>query len=326
MAVSKVELGTQGLWVSALGLGAMVLSGTYGTPDLAHSETTFRRAVELGVTLVDTADLYGDGANETFLAPLLRTVRDDIVLATKCGLTRSAAGVISSDGRPEHVARAIDASLARLSVDHIDLYYLHRVDPDVPIEDTIGAMAQLVASGKVRHLGVCEVTADQLEQANSVFPITAVQSEWSLCHRDLETDVLGTARRFGIGIVPFFPLGRGFLAGAFRPDISFTDDRAGDTRFAPQNLAHNLTLVDSLRSLADARGVTTAQMSIAWLKAQGSDVVPIPGLERVEYLESSVAALEIDLTASELDVLDLLFHPGAVRGGRPDPGRRAPVR
>ncbi|MCW2495134.1 aldo/keto reductase [Jatrophihabitans sp.] len=322
MAVSKVAIGPQGLNVSALGLGAMVLSGTYGSPDLAQSETAFKRAVELGVTLIDTADLYGDGANESFLAPLVAPVRDDIVLATKCGLTRSPTGSPVPNGRPEHVAKAIDGSLGRLGVDHVDLYYLHRVDPAVPIEDTIGAMSQLVAAGKVGSLGVCAVTAEQLERANSVFPITAVQSEWSLAERTFETEVLSTARALGVGIVAFFPLGRGFLAGAFDADVAFSnDDRSGDSRFAPQNLPHNLVVLEGLRAMATGLGLTIAQLSLAWLKAQGSDVIPIPGLERIEYIEESVAALAVDLGAAELAELDALFHQGAIRGGRQDPGR-----
>lgn len=324
MTVPQVAIGSQGLRVSALGLGAMVLSGTYGSPDLKRSESTFRRAVELGVTLIDTADLYGDGANESFLAPLLSPVRSDITLATKCGLTRSDEGKLTPNGRPEHVARAIDASLTRLNVDHVDLYYLHRADPAVPIEDTIGAMSQLVSAGKVGHLGVCEVTADQLERAHGVFPITAVQSEWSLCHRSFEIDVLDRARAIGVGIVPFFPLGRGFLAGAFSRGVSFANDaRSDDTRFWPENLAHNLELLDGLRAMAEANGLTTAQLSLAWLKAQGSDVIPIPGLERIEYLEEAVAALAVELEPNEMDELDRLFHPGAVRGGRQDPGKPA---
>lgn len=322
MTIATVAIGTAGLKVSALGLGAMVLSGTYGSPDLQRSRDTFRRAVELGVTLIDTANLYGDGVNETFLAPLLAPVRNDITLATKWGFTRTADGRSIPDGRPDQVAAAIDGSLARLGVDHVDLYYLHRADPTVPIEDSVGAMAQLVTAGKVRHLGVCEVSADQLRRANATFPITAVQSEWSLCQRSFETEVLATARALDIGIVPFFPLGRGFLAGAFSADVTFAnDDRSGDTRFWPENLGHNLELLSRLRALAGARGVTTAQLSLAWLKAQGPDVVPIPGLERVEYLEEAVAALSIEFELSERDELDRLFHPGAVWGGRVDPGK-----
>jgi len=318
--VGTTSLGKDGLTVGRVGLGAMVLSGTYGVPDLKASGRAFDRALELGITLVDTADLYGDGVNESFIGRLLAGRRNRVVLASKFGLERSADG-LRINGRPDRAAASLDRSLERLGVDHVDLYYLHRVDPEVPVSETVGAMAELVRAGKATHLGLCEVTAEQLEQADAVHPITAVQSEWSLCERRIEEAVLGVARRLGAGIVPHSPLGRGFLAGAFGRDVQFAagDDRRSDTRLSAENLEHNLALLDRMSQLAARLGVRVGQLALAWLMAQGDDVVPIPGMERIEFVDSAVAATELVLAAEDLTALDEIFPPNAVHGARARP-------
>jgi aryl-alcohol dehydrogenase-like predicted oxidoreductase len=317
-------LGSQGLTVSAQGLGCMGMSQSYGEADESTSIATLHRALELGVTFWDTANVYGDagpggfGANERLLAQVLADHRAEVTLATKMGIegiVPEGAVRFRLDGSPENVRRRCEESLERLGTDHIDLYYLHRVEPDTPIEETIGAMAELVRAGKVRYVGVSEVTADQLERAHATHPVTAVQSEWSLWTRDLEAEVVPAARRLGVGLVPFSPLGRGFLTGALSGrSFGGGDSRARMPRFTDENLAANEAIVAEVASVAEAHGVRPGQVALAWVHAQGEDVVPIPGTKRVEYLEQNVAALDVHLTDDELARLDGLASK--VAGGR----------
>lgn len=308
----------QGLTVSALGLGCMGMTFAYGGADEARSVATLERAIERGVTLFDTADIYGPETNERLVGPVLTRHRDQVVVATKFGASSLEIEGRSPDGRPDYAARACEASLRRLGVDVIDLYYLHRVDPQVPIEESAGAMADLVAAGKVRHLGVSETTADQLRRAHATHPISALQSEWSLWTRDLEREVLATARELGIGLVPYSPLGRGFLTGAIRSvdDLPEDDWRRRNPRFAEEALAANLRLVEVVEAMAADRGVTAAQLALAWVLTQGEDVVPIPGTTRPERLEENLGALEVDLTDADLRALDEACPPGAATGDR----------
>ncbi len=310
-------LGRQGLMVSALGLGCMGMSQSYGPADEKESLATIHRAMELGMCFLDTANVYGDGHNERLVGRAIAGRRDEVILATKFGLMRDD-GSRSINGRPEYVKACCDASLARLGVEYIDLYYQHRVDPDVPIEETVGAMANLVQAGKVRYLGLCEASVQSLERAMAIHPITALQSEWSLWTRDLEDSVLATARRLGIGIVPYSPLGRGFLTGQISsPDDFAPDDfRRGNPRFQGENFQRNLELVAQLRLLAEEKHITAAQLALAWLLAQGEDVVPIPGTKRREYLEQNVAACAITLSPSDVQCLEALAPKGAWSGAR----------
>jgi aryl-alcohol dehydrogenase-like predicted oxidoreductase len=301
------------------GLGCMGMSQSYGTADPRQARQTIDRAIELGVTFLDTADVYGSGHNERFVGEALAGRRDQVVLATKFSLRRDATnGNMSITGRPEYVRAAIDASLQRLSTDVIDLWYQHRVDPQVPIEETVGAMAEAVRAGKVRHLGLSEASSASLERAMAVHPITALQSEWSLWTRDLEDDVLGTARRLGIGIVAFSPLGRGFLTGAISsPDDFEADDfRRNNPRFQGENFTKNLELVAEVRRLAADKGATAGQLALAWVMARGDDVVPIPGTKRPAYLEENVAATDVELTSGDLRRLDDLAPSDVASGGR----------
>jgi aryl-alcohol dehydrogenase-like predicted oxidoreductase len=316
-AVPTRALGSHGLVVSAQGLGCMGMSQSYGDADEAESIATIHRALDLGVTLLDTADVYGDGHNELLVGRAIASRRDDVVLATKFALLRDD-GSMRTNGRPDYVHAACDASLLRLGVDHIDLYYQHRVDPTVPIEETVGAMAELVSAGKVRHLGLSEASARTLERAVAVHPVSALQSEWSLWTRDLEADLVGTARRLGVGIVPFSPLGRGFLTGTLTsPDDFGPDDfRRGNPRFQGDNFAANLRLVDAVRGLAEQKGCTAGQLALAWILAQGPDVVPIPGTKRRAYLEENVAACAVQLTAADLAALEAAAPVGAAAGTR----------
>jgi aryl-alcohol dehydrogenase-like predicted oxidoreductase len=307
----QVRLGGLGLEVSAMGLGCMVLSPIYGTPDADEAAATFHRAVELGVTLFDTADAYSSGENERLVGRLIRPYRDRVTLATKFGIVAGDGGIVA-DSRPEYARASCDESLQRLGVDHIDLYYLHRADPTIPIEDTIGAMGELVVAGKVRYLGVCELSPEDLQRAHAVHPISALQSEWSLFERRLEQDCVPVARALNIGLVPYAPLGRGFLTGAIQAQLGADDHRSMDPRFIGDNLAANLRRVAVLRDLAKSVGATPAQVALAWLKAQGDDVVPIPGVERRSYLEENVAGLSIDLSAGDLATLDATFPVGAL--------------
>lgn len=298
------HLGSGGLVSSALGMGCMGLSQGYGQTDDDESIRTIRRALELGVTLLDTAMSYGQGHNERLIARALAGHREPVTVATKFGIVRDDDGV-RLDGRPDHVRGYCEASLSRLGIDVIDLYYLHRVDPDVPIADTVGAMAQLIQDGKVCHLGLSEVTVDQLEQAAAVHPISAVQFEWSLLWRDPETDIVPSARRLGAGLVPYSPLGRGLLTGSLAGDaIDSSEFRRGDPRFHGADLGKNLAQVDRLRDIASDLGVTAGQLALAWLLAQGPDVIPIPGTRRPDRIAENVAAADLELSDTDLRRLD----------------------
>jgi aryl-alcohol dehydrogenase-like predicted oxidoreductase len=313
----------QGLTVSTLGLGCMGMSAMYGEPDRDESIATVHRALDLGVTFLDTSDVYGDGHNEELVGEAIRGRRDEVQLATKFSLSRDADGRMTVDGRPENVRACAEASLRRLGVDVIDLYYQHRVDRTVPIEDTVGAMAELVEQGKVRHLGLSEASAASLRRAVAVHPIAALQSEWSLWTRDLERDVLGVARELGVGTVPFSPLGRGFLTGAITTPADFGEDdfRRNQPRFQGEAFAANLRLVDAVRAMAGEKGVTAGQLALAWVLAQGDDVVPIPGTKRRRYLEENAGAAAVELTADDLARLEAIAPPGAAVGTRyPDAG------
>ena len=315
-----------GLQVSALGLGCMGMTWAYGTPesrDEAEAEATLLAALDLGVTFLDTAEVYGPWTNERLLGRVLAGRRERAVIATKFGFRIGPDGTMHGlDGSPENARRACDASLARLGVDCIDLYYLHRVDPNVPIEETVGAMAALVAAGKVRHLGLSEASAATLRRAAAVHPIAALQSEWSLWERGLEREVLPACRALGIGLVPYCPLGRGFLAGGARRAEEYADGpdmRRSMPRFQGENYDRNLALVDALRRLAAKKGCTAAQLALAWLLAQGPDVVPIPGSRRRTHLAENAAAAELRLSPCDLMALEEAFPRGAAAGERYSP-------
>ncbi|HYB66393.1 MAG TPA: aldo/keto reductase [Steroidobacteraceae bacterium] len=313
-------LGPSGPIVSALGLGCMGMSELYGPHDDTESIGTLHRALDLGVTLFDTADVYGPYTNEQLLGRGLRERRADAFIATKFGFVlnddREAPAAV--DGRPAYVRAACEASLTRLGVSHIDLYYLHRVDPRVPIEDTVGAMAELVRAGKVRYLGLSEVAPRTLARAHRVHPITALQSEYSLWTRDPEDGVLEACKRLGVGFVPFSPLGRGFLTGALKsPDDFAADDyRRTNPRFQGENFARNLALVEKVKALARDKGCTPGQLALAWVLAQGEHIVPIPGTRRVRNLVENLGALAVRLSAADLAALDAVFPVSAVAGAR----------
>jgi aryl-alcohol dehydrogenase-like predicted oxidoreductase len=298
----------------------MGMSAWYGETDEAESIATIHRALEIGVTLIDTADIYGAsfGDNERLVGRALAGRRDEAVLATKFANAVDSDGSRRIDGRPEYVREAIDASLARLGVDHVDLYYQHRVDASTPIEETVGAMAELVTAGKVRHLGLSEASAATIRRAHAVHPIAALQSEYSLWTRDLEGDILDTCRELGIGLVSYSPLGRGFLAGRFvsADELEEGDFRRTNPRFTGENLDQNRRLAERVRELAAARGVTAAQYSLAWVLSRGADVVPIPGTKRRSYLEENAGASEVELTHEELALLEEEFPRGVAAGDR----------
>lgn len=318
-------LGASGLRVAPVGLGCMGMSFAYGGADEAASLRVLHRAVELGVTLIDTAEVYGPYANEELVGRALKQLRGKVKvsIATKFGFRilphgQGVARMAGVDSRPEHIVQAVEASLSRLGIDCIDLLYQHRVDPAVPIEDVVGAMAGLVRAGKVRHLGLSEVSAATLRRAHAVHPIAAVQSEYSLWSRDVEAEVLPACRALGVGFVPYSPLGRGFLTGQLPSSTALAADdyRHGLPRFQPQAMAANGHLVAELQRLAAARGATAAQLALAWLLAQGADIVPIPGARSLAHLEENVAAARIALSGSELAAIGAAIAPGAVQGAR----------
>ena len=323
-------LGKNGPQVSALGLGCMGMSEFYGTGDDAESIATIHLALDRGVTLLDTADMYGPFVNEELVGRAIRGRRDGVILASKFGIVRDATDPSRRGicGRPEYVRSACEASLKRLGVQTIDLYYQHRVDPQVPIEETVGAMAELVRAGKVRYLGLSEAAAATLERAARVHPIAALQSEYSLWSRDLEDNgVLATCRRLGIALVAYSPLGRGFLTGAItRPqDLGAEDFRRNHPRFQGENFERNLRLVDAVHALAKAKGCTSAQLALAWVLAQGEDVIAIPGTKRRARLEENLGALEVSLERTDLEALAQVFPPGAAAGTRYPPAGMAAV-
>jgi aryl-alcohol dehydrogenase-like predicted oxidoreductase len=316
MSIQKRQIGS--LTVSALGLGCMGMSEFYGTTDEQTGIDTIRRALDLGVTFLDTADMYGPFTNEQLVGRAIAGRRDEVQLATKFGNERNPDGSwVGINGSPEYVTRACDASLQRLGVDHIDLYYQHRVDRTVPIEETVGAMAGLVEAGKVRHLGLSEAGADTIRRAHAVHPITALQTEYSLFTRDLEDEILPTIRGLGIGLVPYSPLGRGILTGAIGTgSLEDGDFRSSNPRFQGDALDANLALVEKVREIAAAKGCTPGQLALAWVLAQGEDVVPIPGTKRVRYLEENVGAADVELTADDLASLEQAVPRDAVVGQR----------
>ncbi|HWD51759.1 MAG TPA: aldo/keto reductase [Acidimicrobiales bacterium] len=319
MTLPSRTLGTGGLVVSAEGLGCMGMSEFYGPGDEAESIATINAALDLGVTLLDTADMYGPFTNEELVGRAIANRRDEVVLATKFGIVRTEDPTVRSiRGDAAYVRQACDASLSRLGVDHIDLYYQHRTDTGVPIEETVGAMAELVADGKVGHLGLSEAAPDTLQRASAVHPIAALQSEWSLWSRDVEGGVIDTARRLGIGIVAYSPLGRGFLTGQITSPDDFpeSDFRRFLPRFRGDSFDTNIALVDRVRSLAEAKGCTAGQLALAWVLSRGEDVVPIPGTKRRTYLAENVAALEVELTPTDLAAIEEVFATGAVSGDR----------
>ncbi|RKH72808.1 aldo/keto reductase [Corallococcus interemptor] len=314
------KLGRQGLTVSALGLGCMGMSDFYAGRDDAESEATLLHALERGITFFDTADAYGPGRNEELVGRVLGPHRQRIVLATKFGLVRDPANPQSRgvNGRPDYVKQACDASLKRLGMDVIDLYYLHRVDPKTPIEDTVGAMGELVKAGKVRFLGLSEVNSETLRRACAVHPITALQSEYSLWSRDPEDGVLQTCRELGVGFVPYSPLGRGFLTGQFKrfEDLPEDDYRRHSPRFQGENFQRNLKLVEHIDRLARQKQCTPAQLALAWVLSRGQDVVPIPGTKRRKYLDDNLGAVDVKLTEKDLADIEAIAPPGVASGER----------
>ena len=313
-------MGNEGLEVSEIGLGCMGMSEFYGTLDEDESVATIHRAIELGVTFLDTADMYGPFTNEKLVGKALRGRRDEVELATKFGNVRGEDGSFRGvSGKPEYVRECCEASLRRLGVDHIDLYYQHRVDPETPIEETVGAMKELVEAGKVRFLGLSEAGTGTIRRAHAVHPISALQSEYSLFTREVEDEVLPVLRELGIGFVPYSPLGRGFLTGRFKSieDMPEDDTRSARfPRFAEENFMKNVELADKVREVADEKGVTSGQLALAWLLAQGGDIVPIPGTKRRKYLEENAGAADVTLTQDDLRRIEEAMPRGSAAGER----------
>lgn len=313
------KLGLNGPEVSAIGLGCMGMSAFYGRSDEAQSTSVIHRALDLGITLFDTAEMYGPHTNEVLVGKALRDRRDQAFIATKFGINYNADRTkLMTDGSPANVRRAIEGSLQRLGVDHVDLYYLHRVDPDTPIEDTVGAMADLVKEGKVRFLGLSEAAPDTLRKAHATHPITALQTEYSLWSREPEDELFAVVRELGIGFVPYSPLGRGFLSGDIKStdDLDADDFRRSNPRFMGENFQKNLDLVEAVKAIASDKGITAAQLALAWVLAQGEDLVPIPGTRRIATLEQNAAAVDVVLTPEDLTRIEAVFPKGAVTGHR----------
>jgi aryl-alcohol dehydrogenase-like predicted oxidoreductase len=320
------SLGRTGLKVSEIGLGAMGMSAFYGATDDKESTATIHHAIDRGITFIDTADVYAAGRNEELVGRALRGMRDRVAIATKFGQTRAADGSLTINGKPDYVRSACEASLKRLGIDAIDLYCQHRVDPNTPIEDTVGAMAELVREGKVRHLGLSEASAQTIRRAQKVHPITALQTEYSLWSRDAETEILPTVRELGIGFVAYSPLGRGFLTGQIKniDNLAADDWRRSAPRFQGENFQHNLDLVAKVQKIAARKGCTPAQLALAWVLARGDDIVPIPGTKRRTYLDDNIGAVDVTLTAADLAEIEQAMPAAAISGTRyPDAGMKA---
>lgn len=319
--MQKRSLGNSGLSVAEIGLGCMGLAGSYGEVSPTDAEQVVRHALDAGVTLLDTADFYGPGTSEKIVGAAVAGRRDEVVISTKTGMRRGPSGPPRVDATPEYLKQACDASLQRLGVDRIDLYTLARQDPEVPLEDSVGALKELVEAGKVAHIGLSEVSANGLRRAHAVHPIATLQSEYSLWERHIEDEILPTARELGIGFIAYSPIGRGFLAGSIgsADDLSDGDLRKNNPRFAGDNAAQNRKLLARVSEIADSLGCTLAQLAIAWVLAQGQDIVPIPGTKRIKYLDDNIAAADITLTREQLTDLELAVPTGSVAGTRYPP-------